>query len=80
MHTILTQKFASKPKKTVLIFEDVRAGNTEVLELIRQLLSISQISLSSSGDPHYYEKIDIKNFAVIVTTNEVTTIKPKPCV
>lgn len=74
IHTILTQKFASKPKKTVLIFEDVRAGNTEVLELIRQLLSISQISLSSSGDPHYYEKIDIKNFTVIVTTNEFTDL------
>ena len=74
IHTSLIQKFASKAKKTVLIFEDVKASNIEVLEFIRHLLSSAQISLSSTSDPNYFEKVDIKNFAVIITTNEFTEL------
>jgi hypothetical protein len=57
-------------RKFALIFDNVQASHTHVIDFIRMLLTMHAIPVFSVGDPKIYDLRPVNNFLVIVTTRE----------
>ncbi|OHS99158.1 Dynein heavy chain family protein [Tritrichomonas foetus] len=74
IHTTITTKFATSSKKIVFIFEDISPNNSQVMEFIRMILTTYSLTLYSPSDPKLYEKVDLHDFAVISTTEDLSKL------
>lgn len=73
-HTTTTTKFVTNSKKVVFIFEDISRENKEAIEFVRMILTTFSIVLYSPSDPRLYQKAQINDFSVIVTTQDLTEL------
>ncbi|OHS99238.1 Dynein heavy chain family protein [Tritrichomonas foetus] len=73
LHTNLISKIQvpmSQMKTFALVFENVEASHTNLLEFIRMLMVERQIPIYSTGDQKIYEQQKVNNFIVIISTRE----------
>jgi len=72
-HTpILSRENSSfKEKKTLILFDNVPNSNTQVIDLIRSLISNKNFIKFSENDSKHFELIKLPKFKVIVTTESI---------
>lgn len=76
---ILQKKYMLSDKSLTfaLIFDNVPSNNNKAIEFIRMLVTMSSVPFTSRKDPKYLDILEIRNFFVIVTSQNVSYFSPR---
>ena len=58
-------------KTYILILDGVSKANTEIIELVRQIITEKSISIGSHSDSKFLDHVQIKNFRICISANTV---------
>ena len=64
-------------KTFFIILEGVTSKNTEIIELVREMITKKTVTIGSHADPKYIDHCPLKNFLIAITTSTVDDFSPR---